>query len=301
MMDQRQLETFVRVAALGNFTRAAEELALSQPAVTRQVAALEKQCGTRLLDRLGHTVALTPAGEALHRYAVEILRLSAEAEEAVARIAVGEAGRLRVGASTTAATYFLPPFLAAFRSGFPGVELSVVTGGSEEVARMVVENAADVGVVMDFRGESELLEVPLAGYENVLAVHPEDELGANPSPAALASRPLLVTRRGTRLRRIVDSVFPSPVAMELDNLETIKKMVQARLGIALLPLLAMQEEIAAGTLVAVPLEIPVKEPQTISAIYRRDKYLTAAMRGFLGSLNSRGGSPQKRRDTEKSD
>lgn len=104
-MELRQLEAFLRVAETQNFTRAAEELSLTQPAVTRQVGALESQLQVKLLDRLGRRVELTPAGQALRRYAIEILRLAAEAEQAVTEVRQGTAGTLAVGASSTVATY----------------------------------------------------------------------------------------------------------------------------------------------------------------------------------------------------
>src|SRR4051794_25233141 len=114
-MELRQLRTFVRVAALGSFSRAAEELMLTQPAVTRQIAALERECRTRLLERLGRRVELTPAGEMLHRYAAQMLRLEDEAARAVSDVAAGVAGRLALGASSTTAAYVLPPLLRRYR------------------------------------------------------------------------------------------------------------------------------------------------------------------------------------------
>src|SRR5437763_6287769 len=107
-MELYQLEAFEAVVAQGSFTRAAEALFVTQPAVTRQIAALEAELRTRLFDRLGRTVRLTVAGEALHRYAEQIIRLSREAHDAVADIEAGDAGRLAVGASSTLATYVLP-------------------------------------------------------------------------------------------------------------------------------------------------------------------------------------------------
>src|SRR5579872_5806481 len=114
-MELHQLEAFEAVALNRSFTRAADELCLTQPAVTRQIAALERELKTRLFDRLGRSVQLTTSGEALHRYSAEVLRLTREAERAVADVATGAAGRLAVGANSTTATYLLPPLLRRFR------------------------------------------------------------------------------------------------------------------------------------------------------------------------------------------
>src|ERR1051325_5809878 len=99
-MELRQLETFAKAAELQSFTQAAETLCLTQPAVTRQIAALEAELKTRLFERLGRRVQLTAAGERLHGYALEMLRLAKEAERAVADVVTGLAGRLAVGASS---------------------------------------------------------------------------------------------------------------------------------------------------------------------------------------------------------
>lgn len=104
-MQFHELEAFEAVAANRSFTRAAEALFLTQPAVTRQIASLERELKTRLFDRLGRVVALTTAGEALHRYAAEILRLIHEAERTVGDVVTGSAGRVAVGANSTTATY----------------------------------------------------------------------------------------------------------------------------------------------------------------------------------------------------
>src|SRR5580658_5361331 len=143
-MQLHELEAFEAVAANRSFTRAAEALFLTQPAVTRQIASLERELKTRLFDRLGKVVALTTAGEALHRYASEILRLKHEAERAVSDVVTGSAGRIAVGANSTTATYLLPPILRQFRETQPGVELAVHTGVSAQVVEMVNANEVDV-------------------------------------------------------------------------------------------------------------------------------------------------------------
>ncbi|HLV81151.1 MAG TPA: LysR family transcriptional regulator, partial [Chthonomonadaceae bacterium] len=146
-MELYQLEAFEAVILHGSFTRAAEALSLTQPAVTRQIAALEAELKTRLFDRLGRTVHLTAAGEMLHRYAEEIVRLAREALHAIADIEAGTAGRLAVGASSTLATYVLPPLLRRFRESHPRVEISVHTGVSAQVVEMVRANEVDIGLV----------------------------------------------------------------------------------------------------------------------------------------------------------
>lgn len=298
-MELRQLETFARVAQLHSFTRAAEELALTQPAVTRQIAALERELHTRLLERMGRRVQLTAAGEALYAYAVQMLRLAREAERAVADVAMGLAGRLAVGASSTTATYLLPPLLRRFREAYPGVELSVHTGVSAQVAEMVLANEVDIGVVTGLREPSGLVEIPLAEFATGVVVYPEHPLAARAlasggaqsgiRAAELAGSPLILMEEGTNLRTYVDRLLSAAgveerVTMELDNVEAIKKMIEARLGISLLPLLSVGAEVTAGRLVALSLADVPGAHRRIAAIHRPDKYLSAALNAFLALL-----------------
>lgn len=300
-MELRQLETFARVAQRKSFTRAAEELALTQPAVTRQIAALEQELHTRLLERMGRRVQLTAAGEVLFEYAGQILRLTQEAERAVADVATGAAGRLSVGASNTTATYLLPPLLRQFREAYPGVELSVHTGPSAQVAAMVAANEVDLGVVTGPGAHHDLIEIALAEYATGVVVYPEHPLAnttarngsaAGVRTAELAGCPLILMEEGTNLRTYVDRLLSAAgveeqVTMELDNIEAIKKMIEARLGISLLPLLAVGSEVEAGRLVALPLTDVPGAQRRLVAVHRRDKYLSASLKAFLALLRQR--------------
>jgi len=291
-MDLHQIMAFEAVVAHRSFTRAAEALCLTQPAVTRQIASLERELKTRLFDRLGKSVELTATGETLHRYAAEILRLASEAQTAVADVVTGSAGRLSVGANSTTATYLLPPLLRRFRALHPGVELVVHTGISAQVAEMVVANEVDIGVVTGYIPRKGLLDIPITDYTTVAVVfpgHPLTNTGAPVRAEDLAGCPLILMEEGTNLRRYVDRLLSAAgleerVTMELDNVEAIKKMIEARLGISLLPLISVESEVASGRLVALPLIDVPNAHRYVTAIYRDDKYVTAALRGFLAML-----------------
>lgn len=251
----------MRLVDTKTFTRAAEELSLTQPAVTRQIGALERELKTRLLDRLGRRVSPTAAGEALYAYAVDIVRLAEEAKRAIGDVAAGVAGRLSVGASGTASTYILPAVIRQFTQRFPGVELSVQTGPSAHIAELVLANAVYIGVVMNFAARPGITTVTVAMYESVLVAEPSHpfarEAGALPAHR-LHEADFILMQKGTNLRAYVDELLasagaPPHVVMELDNVEAIKKMVEAGLGVSMLPLLAVENDIAAGRLAAVPI------------------------------------------------
>lgn len=298
-MELRQLESFVLLAELRSFTRAAEALSLTQPAVTRQVAALEQELHTRLLERMGRRVRLTAAGEVLLPYARTMVRLVEEAVRAVSDVSSGTAGRLAVGVNSTTATYLLPPLLRRFRETHPGVELSIHTGVSAQIAELVQAGSVDLGLVTGSHAHADLVATPLAEYETGVVVYPEHPL-AQSSPrggeaagvcaADLAGSPLILMEQGTNLRSYVDRLLSAAgmeeqVSLELDNVEAIKKMIEAGLGISLLPLFSVQAEVDAGRLVALPLAGVPGAHRGLSVLYRKDKYLSAAIRAFQDLLN----------------
>lgn len=295
-MELRQLETFVKLVEAKTFTRAADELSLTQPAVTRQIGALERELKTRLLDRLGRRVAPTAAGEALYRYAVDIVRLAEEAKKAVGDVAAGVSGHLSVGASGTVSTYILPAVIRRFTERFADVELSVHTGPSAQIVALVADNSVDLGVVMNFAGRPGIAAVTVAMYESVLVAHPDERFTAADHAGGLSAQRLaderfILMQRGTNLRTYVDELLGNAgvqphVVMELDNVEAIKKMVQAGLGVSMLPWLAVEEDISAGRLVAIAVAGVGPTERPISAIYREDKYLSAALKEFVAVLRN---------------
>lgn len=295
-MELRQLEAFEAVTLHGSFTRAAEALHLTQPAVTRQIAALETELRTRLFDRSGRTVRLTASGEVFHRYAESIVRQAREARAAVAEVEAGEAGRLTVGASSTLAAYVLPAILRRFREDHPRVEIGIHTGVSAQVREMVKSGDADIGLVTGepTAPDPALVSEDLADYETCVVLpvgHPLAEGNSEkPLPAAaLAGTPLILMEAGTNLRTYVDRLLSAagveaPVTMEMDNVEAIKRMVEAGLGVSILPQVSVRAEVAGGRLAARTLAEMPRATRRIALVYRRDKYLSAALRASIGLL-----------------
>jgi DNA-binding transcriptional LysR family regulator len=155
----------------------------------------------------------------------------------------------------------------------------------------------DLGIVTEPGAEAGLVEIPLADQETVLVVYPEHPLAEEGAPrraataAQIASSPLIRMEEGTNLRTYTDGLLSAggvreQVTLELDNIEAIKKMIEAGLGISLLPLLAVQAEVEAGRLVALPLADVPGARRRLVAVYRRDKYLSASLRAFVELLQS---------------
>lgn len=288
-MDLEQLRTFAAVVEHRSFTKAAEALHLSQPAVTRQIAALEGGLGAKLLDRRIRQISPTSAGKAVQTYADRILGLAQDCRKTVEAVERGVIGHLRVAASGTAATYLLPEILATFRARHPAIDISVHTCGSDAAARMVADDRADAAVVMDFRGHPELRQIRAGRYNLVTAMSPSHRLAARRSLtiADLAGEPLIVMLPGANLRRLVDGIFHSKgavpnVTVEVDHLEAMKKMAAAQLGLAIVPDLVVRDD-HDGLRVA-PIRDARRPQRHWSVVYRKNRAESAAIRFFLDCL-----------------
>ena len=255
----RQLATFHAVARLGSVSQAAEEMHLTQPAVSIQIGLLEESAGTPLLARVGRGIRLTEAGDLLAGYAGRILDLWREAGDEMAAHRGVFSGTLRVGAVTTA-EYLLPPLLVAFVNEHPKVKVKLQVGNRDHIVRMLAGHEIDVAIMG--RAPSELKTVSAA-----FAKHPMAFIAAPAHPlmkearldlAALAGANLLVRERGSGTRTTVERLFkdagtPLRIGSELSSNEAIKQMCAAGFGVAFLSLHTCVLELEAGLLQVLPL------------------------------------------------
>ncbi|MCL4369900.1 MAG: LysR substrate-binding domain-containing protein, partial [Chloroflexi bacterium] len=259
-----QLLVFCRVARLRSFTKAAEELCLTQPAVSAQVARLEKRLKTKLIDRLGRYIYLTEAGRLLYSYAQQVERLCTlleEAEQAVSELETELSGKLAVGASTTIAIYMLPPLLAEFKRLHPKVEFALAVGTSRGIMAELVNNTHDFALL---EGP---IDMPGVHFEHFwfdvlhLIVARSHRWAKRTKEGVaieeLAQEPFISHRQGSGVQTAIQreltrhgvQIVPS---MVIDNIEVVKKSVEAGLGVSILSKLVLQREIEGGTLVVVP-------------------------------------------------
>ncbi|MFS8629423.1 MAG: LysR family transcriptional regulator [Limnochordales bacterium] len=284
----QQLITFCTVVDEGGFTRAAELLDMSQPAVSKQVKTLEERIGTPLFVRAGRRVALTPAGEIVYAHAKRILHAIEEMHGALAALAVPGSGRLFIGAVPTVAVFTLPDILGAFCKRHPLVTVHVRTGDIDEVVQMVLRSEIDVGLVT-IPVTHELLEtIPLFRDRIVLVARPDTPWAQRQAvqPAELAGMPMIAYERASKFRRYVDASFDAAgitpdVIMEFDSHEAVKAMVLAGLGVAMMPWSVVARDLEQGRLVELRIERFGELARTTSLIVRRGRHLSAPVRAFL--------------------
>ena len=257
-MNLEQLRSFVEVAEVGTFTRAAERLHLAQPSLSRQISALEQDLGSPLFHRGRGGSLLTAAGEALHARARELFAVEQSAEAELRALRGLDGGELRVGASTTVATYLLFPYLARFREANPRVALRVASANTRSIARALLERRLDVALVEGPVRHSRLDVVPWRADELVVIMPPAHRLARKRSIQLreLASEPLIEREPGSGTRKVAERALAAhgvtpTVTLQLGSTEAIKQAVAAGLGLAFVSRFAVEDQVALGRIAAV--------------------------------------------------
>lgn len=288
-MADRRLQVFHAVAKHLSFTRAADALFMTQPAVTFQIKQLEEQFNARLFERRHGSISLTPAGELVLSYADKILNLSDEMEIRVGELTGEIRGPLLVGASATIAEFMLPRVLGEFNARYPQVRPRLIVANSESIESRVAEHSLDVGLIeapaslpgltSQICREDELLAIcapdyPLAGMKSV-------------TPKVLAEHEFISREPGSGTREITNTYFRSHkiapetlnIQMELGSPQALKGVVATGLGFAIVSRVVVEKEIQLGTLVAIPLKPPLK--RSLYLAYQQDRFQSRLTTTFI--------------------
>lgn len=271
-----QLEAFAAVARVGSISAAADELLVGQPAVTARIQALERAVGASLFVRGRSGSRLTEAGHALVPHAQRALGAVAAGRRAVGDVVTGSGGRLMIAAAPAVSTYVLPAVLHRFQDGHPRVQLTVRSGHSEEVLGMVLREEVEVGLMRPIQ-HPDVITSPLYEDELVLVVnrgHPFASRGEIRTDQ-ISSEHLILFDRSSSYHELTSSlVRQAGIAprgyLEVDNIDAAKRMVEQRLGIALLPLTSVQAEIGTGRLAPVVVADLAPVRRQIVVARRRD-------------------------------
>ena len=265
-MDLRQLITFRTVVDKGSFSQAAEELEISQPAVSFQIRALEESLGHRLLDRSGRRVTVTEAGEVVYRGARRMIGLAAELERDVGELGTKVSGRLVLGSSTGPGEVLLPRLLGSFHRAYPQVRVRLQVSDTQTVCERVLDDELELGIVGAARAQRGLVFEPFVRDELVAIVAPDHRFADRGSVTLeeLVAEPMLIQQEGSGVRSVVEAAIRESglrdrdlnVAMELGLQQSVKAAVLDGFGITVISSLAVEREVADGTLVALRLEGP---------------------------------------------
>lgn len=257
VIENFRLRVFRSVAQHLNFSRAAEELLLSQPAVTQQIKALEDELGLPLFDRGGGHIQLTPGGMALLPYAEKLRELSAEAVMAVAQASGEQAGDLALGASQTIGQYLLPKLVAGFLREHPKVTVTACSGNTDAMLEALVARKIHLALIEGPELRKDLRIEPFMEDHMVLVVPPSHEWAdLDVELASLREQPLLVREFGSGSRRVVEQALTAAgvktkdlqIRMELDSTEGLLSAVEAGLGVTFVSRWAVRNQLALGTL-----------------------------------------------------
>lgn len=300
-MELSQLRSFMALAEAGSVTGAAERLCLTQPAVTQQLRALERELGVLLFDRMPRGIVLTRAGTIFQEYVARGLCSIDTGRRAAIEIEGGDAGSLLIGAGVTTSVTYLPEWLRRYQREYPNVDVVVRTVRSAEVARMVMSREIDIGIVTSRQELEGLAYTPLV-QEEIVLVRARRGKPSTITLGELSELPIIVFPQGTGFRDFLDNALAKQgigihIKMETDSVEAIKSFVAVGLGASFLPARSVDQETAdaspqpfpwkgEGGLERVRVDglLPIRRETAV--VYRAAGHMNAAAKGFLHLLTS---------------
>lgn len=285
-MDFDQLETFLEVARLSSFSRAAEKRFRTQPAISSQIRALEEEIGAKLLDRSGGKVSITQAGKLFQKYAEDTLEARKAAITAIAETERVPRGEIIVGANEGTCLHILPEVFAHFKKQYPDVAVNIKRSDYGKILESVIDNSVDFGVVSLPVTDSRLTVVLIHRDELIIIAPPHHPLARMKSAtlAEAAKFPLVVPKAG-HTRDALEDLFHQQklkpqYAMELDSSELLKRFVAADVGVGFIARSNVMEDVRASVLAAIPIS-DAQIRRDLALVFRKDKALSRAALAFI--------------------
>jgi LysR family transcriptional regulator, low CO2-responsive transcriptional regulator len=285
-MDFDQIETFLEVARLASFSRAAEKRFRTQPAISSQIRALEEEVGARLLDRSGGKVSITAPGKLFQKFAEEMLEARKAMLTAIAETERVPRGEIVVGANEGTCLHILPEVFAEFKKQYPDVAVNISRADYATILESVIDNSVDFGVVSLPVNDPRLTVVLIHRDELVIIAPPQHPLAKMKSAtiSEAAQFPLIVPKAG-HTRDALENLFyerrlKPRYTMELDSSELLKRFVAADAGVGFIARSNIQEDVRARALAAIPIS-DAQVRRDLALVFREDKALSRAALAFI--------------------
>lgn len=290
MLNFNQLRIFYHTAKHLNYTAAANELFITQPAVTFQVKSFEEYCNLKLFKKKGRKVYLTDEGKTLYEYAERIFKFEKEIENVIDEMRELKRGVLRLGTTKAYARYFMPLMITTFHKNYPNIKIQLNEGGSAEMIYSLADFKIEVAVIAKAIDHAEVNFIPFSKEEMVLIVAPDHHL-VKKKPVAfkeLAKEPFIMKETGSGTRKLVDELFARAgctpdILMETSNTEFIKQLVQRGEGVSFLVRESVAAELRDHHLVEVPLK-GSKIFLDVSIAYLKGQVLSPPATAFVNTL-----------------
>jgi len=290
MLNFNQLRIFYHVAEHRNFTKAAGDLFISQPAVTAQMKAFEAYCGLKLFKKKGRINWLTDEGNTLFEYAKTIFALEKEIENAIDDMRELKRGVLRIGTTKAYARYFMPLMLSTFHDKYPDIGIELNEGNSLEMTLSLLDFKNEVAIIAKAGDVSGIRYIPFSREEMVVITAPNHHLTKRNSIffSDLADEHFIMKDKGSGTRKLADRLFvrnncTPNILMEVSNSEFIKQLVQRGDGVSFLVREAVAAELSNGKLAAVPLK-GEKVYLDVSIAHLEDQHLSPSAKAFMDTL-----------------
>lgn len=295
MLDQitiHQLDLFLVAAKLKNFSRAADQMAISQPAFSAQIIKLERILGSPLFERIGRRIELTEAGSVFETYAHKTLATLREGKQAIDDMSKKVIGSLRIGASTTVANYILPESLGVYKSRYPEGKIEMMVGNTNQIEQALLRNEIDMGIVEGPVGNKSVEVYLFRSDELVVIFSPKHRWKGKKKInfEEFIEEPLIIRERGSGTRKVFmdiiskKSTAPLNIIMELGNTEAIKKSAQAGLGVAVVSKSAIETELLSKKLFFTVID-GYRFERRLTMIILKNRYLSNPLKAFMSILD----------------
>lgn len=290
MLNFNQLRTFYQAARYLNFSVAAKNLFVSQPAVTAQIKSFEEFCKLNLFEKKGRKMHLTDEGQTIFRHSTEIFEREQDLEKIIYDLRKQKRGFIRIGTTKIYARFLMPILLTPFHRSFPGVTIELNEGSSLEMIESLLNLINSMAIVAKVKDNPNIEFIPLAREEIILIVAPQHHLASRDeiSFEELLAEPIAMKEIGSGTRKLVEECFGNKrerlnVVVETSNVEFIKELVKQGEGISFLVRSAVERELTNGELLGIPIK-DRKLSLSVCLALLRDYPLSLATRAFLDFL-----------------